>query len=266
MKFLKPLGKLCAVTDENLHLMLIGLIGGYPVGAQYISQAYECGQLSEQEARRMLGFCNNAGPAFIFGICAKQFDSAMVGWGLWLVHILSALITGIILPQSGQNRIRKSPACVKYKNISVFESSVKSMAYVCGWVVLFRIVLGFLRRWVMWYFPVEFQVLIYGLLELTNGCTELFRLDSNAVRFLLCVCMLNFGGVCVGMQTISVTGSLKSGWHFPGKLLQAIIGAVICLTVYLLYYNFWAGIGVVMGASLCAIIVCGKKVWLFGKA
>lgn len=266
MKILKPVGRLCGISDGNLHLLLIGLIGGYPVGAQYISQAYESGRISEQEAKRMLGFCNNAGPAFIFGICAKQFHSALAGWGLWLIHILSAVIAGILLPQSGQSRRQRSPTPANGKKLSVFEASVKSMAYVCGWVLLFRIVIGFLRRWVMWLFPTGIQVLLCGILELTNGCAELYKLDDDTIRFLLCVCMLNFGGLCVGMQTIAVTSSLKAGWHFPGKLLQAIIGAVICMVIYLFQRNLWAGIGVIAGAFLCTFAISAKKVWLFSKA
>ena len=49
------------------------------------------------------------------------------------------------------------------------------------------------------------------------------------MRFLLASVFLGFGGVCVGMQTVSVTGQagLDTGAYFPGKVLQAAISALL---------------------------------------
>ena len=42
---------------------LLGIIGGYPVGARTAISLYRKGQCSRDEAERMLSFCNNSGPA-----------------------------------------------------------------------------------------------------------------------------------------------------------------------------------------------------------
>jgi len=83
VKILRPVGRLCGIPSGGESLLLIGLIGGYPVGAQCIYRAYETGQISKVDAQRMLGFCNNAGPAFIFGITASLFDSLIYPWLIW---------------------------------------------------------------------------------------------------------------------------------------------------------------------------------------
>ena len=49
--------------------LVLGLVGGYPAGAQAVAQLYEGGSISQEEAGRLLLFCNNAGPAFVTGVC-----------------------------------------------------------------------------------------------------------------------------------------------------------------------------------------------------
>ena len=39
---------------------LLGIIGGYPVGARTAISLYESGQCSREEAERLLSFCNNS--------------------------------------------------------------------------------------------------------------------------------------------------------------------------------------------------------------
>lgn len=259
LRILKPLGAMCQIPDNSLYLLLIGLIGGYPVGAQYINQAYTSGQIDRATAKRMLGFCNNAGPAFIFGMCARMFGNPLAGWALWLIHILSALAAGILLPGKDTGVENKSPAVMFKKNPSVLESSIKSMGLVCGWVILFRVMIAFLRRWILWLLPKELQILFIGLLELTNGCAELPAIENTALRFPVCVFLLNFGGVCVGMQTLAVSDRLKGGWHFPGKVIQAFTGLLLCVFGGMYSYNFPVFLLVSLSVILCGVLVSVKK-------
>ena len=74
-------------------LLLLGYIGGYPIGAQNIYESYNNGFITIKCAKRMLIFCNNAGPAFIFGIVATQFESPVYSWIIWSILILSSVTT-----------------------------------------------------------------------------------------------------------------------------------------------------------------------------
>ena len=86
---LKPLGRLLRVPKGAETLWIIGILGGYPVGAQCIGQAYAAGKLSKPDAERMLGFCSNCGPAFIFGVLHAFFPDKWMLWALWIIHIIS---------------------------------------------------------------------------------------------------------------------------------------------------------------------------------
>lgn len=221
-RLLQPIGRICKIPKGSESLLILGLLAGYPIGAQLITQAYNEGKLSKGTALRMLGFCNNAGPAFIFGILSPLFSRTRTLWILWSIHIISALITGCVLPSSKTKPTHITPSA----GISFPESlqkAIKATAGVCGWVILFRVVLGFCNRWFLWLLPASMQILISGLLELSNGCVLLHNISGEGERFILAGTMLAFGGLCVGMQTISVTEGLGTGCYFPGKVLQTAL-------------------------------------------
>ncbi len=225
---LRPLGRMCKIPHGGESLLLLGLIAGYPVGAQLIANSYRDGALSKESARRMLGFCNNAGPAFLFGMLSPLFDHPLAPWLLWAIHMTGAVIIGWILPneQWADCRIPRIKPVTLSQSL---QAALRTMATVCGWVILFRIVIAFCGRWFLWRLPAELQVLFTGMLELSNGCVMLTKIPDEGIRFLLAGVLLSGGGLCVGMQTASVAGSLGTGLYFPGKLLHMCLSAAISI-------------------------------------
>ncbi len=200
------------------NLIFSGLFGGYPVGAQALAQAQAAGSVDRDRANRMLGWCSQAGPSFLFGIAGAQFPSMGYGWCLWAIQLLSALSVGLILsPGSG---VKTGHRAVTARHPDVMVPALRAMGSVCGWVVVFRVIIGFLQRWFFFFLPDMAKILISGLLELTNGCLMLESIPDLHLRFLLCLIFLNFGGVCVVLQTISVAGNLDIRYYLTGKLLQ----------------------------------------------
>lgn len=233
--FLQPLVRLLGIPSGCESIFIIGLLGGYPVGAKCIAQTYDAGALSKAQAERLLGFCCNAGPAFLFGMAGRLFDKAYIPWALWGIHLLAAVIVGIILPKLPHENAKKIPP-VTITLPEALEQSVKTMGCVCGWIVLFRVIIAFVQRWFLWFLPLEAQVLLVGLLELANGCISLNQIVNPGLRFVLCAVMLSFGGICVYAQTISLSHKTGTGMYFPGKLLQSSISAVLACIVQCFLY------------------------------
>jgi len=236
VRLLRPVCKLCRISAGAESLLLLGFLAGYPVGAQMITQAYKQGKLSKNTAKRMLGFCNNAGPAFLFGMLSPLFVNPVVPWTLWGIHILSACIVGFLLP-SQEDSICEIAKAEPITLPQALQNAVKIMAAVCGWVVLFRILLGFCERWFLWRFPKELQVLFCGLLELANGCVMLKQLPLVGMQFTMASVLLSFGGLCVGMQTCTATEGLGTGYYFPGKALQTSLSLLLSLMVQPLLFS-----------------------------
>ena len=230
IKALRPLGKLCRIPSGAESLLAIGLLGGYPVGAQNVLSAHRQGALSETDAMRMAVFCNNAGPAFLFGYLGSLFDDAIYPWIIWGIHITSALILGWVLPGGTENTSRTA-ASPPLSLSQALNRSIRVMAQVCGWVVLFRVLIGFLDRWLFWAVGDVPKSILAGFLELSNGCILLASLPSNGMRMVLASTILGFGGLCVLLQTHSIAGSFNIPMYLPGKVFQGCISFLLAWLV-----------------------------------
>lgn len=180
----------------------------------------------------MLGFCSNAGPAFIFGISGALFNSALVPAVLYIILILSSVLTGILLPGGTNNRclLSNKPAGNPLNN------ALHAIITVCGWVVLFRILLTFLQKWILWIFPQSIIHLFSGLLELTNGCIGLNQINDMGLRFITLCVIMSFGGFCVAMQTFSVIGQLSCKYYLIGKIIQSYLSFCLALVAVRLLF------------------------------
>ena len=95
---LAPLGARLGISGHGVSAFIIGVTGGYPLGAAYIARLRAQGLVSRDDASRLIVFCNNSGPAFIIGAAGVGvFGSASAGFFLYAVHILAALIFGVII-------------------------------------------------------------------------------------------------------------------------------------------------------------------------
>lgn len=232
MPVLKPLEKLTGIPSGAGVILLCGFLGGYPTGAKCTADVYRAGGLNRSEAERMLAFCSNAGPAFLFGMAGQAFSSPAAAAQLWAVHILSALLTALFIPP----RSGKRPVSTEEKSISVsagMRAALYAMAAVCGWVILFRVVLAFLDRWCLWMVPITARVLISGILELANGCCSLSAIADPDIRFIVCACMISFGGLCVTMQTASAAEGLSIKPYLSGKIIQTAFSFLLSSSIVL---------------------------------
>ena len=231
---LNQLSSLCKMPHNCGQYLITGLFGGYPIGAKCVSDGYGAGTISKETARRLLGFCNNAGPAFIFGVIGTLFTKISVPWIIWGIHILTAIITGTLLPV--QDNTYSSHVAKPSKRNDKLVSCIKTMAIICTWVILFKIILMYLNNWFLSKLPALVYISISGFTELTNGCIELKNITNQGLRFILATTYLSFGGLCVAMQTISVTRNIGFGYYFKGKLIQTLLSFLMaCFAQYFLF-------------------------------
>lgn len=221
------LGRLFRVPAGAESLLIPAFLGGYPVGAQSIAIARKNGQLSQEDARQMMAFCNNPGPSFLFGIIAPAL-SLSKAWLLWGIQVIGAWLVSLCIPSHTNSGGR-----IRGRALSWTEAMTRSIsvtAAVCGWVVLFRVLMAFLEKWFLRLLPPAGKVGIMAFLELANGCLSLPGISDPQVRFILCSAMLSFGGLCVTMQTLSAAEGVDFSLYFPGKMLQTAVSTLLsCL-------------------------------------
>lgn len=261
---LQPICRFCKMPNGSENLLLVGLLGGYPVGAKCIYEAWQQGQITKANAKRYLGFCNNAGPAFIFGMCGSLFSKPWIGWVLWGIHIFSALLTGHILPEN--KTVSTGTGIPEHITlVQAMGKAISAILSVCGWVILFRVVLAFCQRWFIWLLPATLRIVIEGALELTNGCNSLVSVETEGLRFILCAGFLGLGGLCVALQTVSVVGELGAGMYFLGKLMQCAFSCCFASLFASLIYGICSPVLPSLFSILLIFPVVAKKTVAFPK-
>lgn len=230
---------LFGLSGAGAGALALGLLGGYPVGARTAAELARRGDLPRAEAERLLGFCNNAGPGFVLGVCGTAvFTSIRAGLYLYLIHVLAALLSGILLCRlhpvpkryATQRRAPQArPPAASFP--AAVSSSFTAVWGVCGFVVLFMVLLRLLTLLLppgaaqLPWFP-----LLPGIIELTNG---VLALHSDRTGFVLCAALLGWGGLSVHAQTLSVLGGqeLSLRYYWRGKLLQALLSVPLALLI-----------------------------------
>lgn len=209
---------------------LIGVLGGYPIGAKMLNDGAASGTIDGKEANRMLLFCNQAGPAFLFGIVGRMLDSVIIGLVLWLIQIFASLVIACIVPV--RNRISVNMQQPEKQSVSsILMQSLKAMGVICGWIILFKSFLAMLDPLLSRYLPGQAQILITGMLEITNGIYQLKQIPDPAIRFILANLFISSGGVCVALQTAGVCRMLNFRMYIIGKIMQIFITIPISVLV-----------------------------------
>ncbi len=235
-RLLSPvMGPLFRAGDAAAGALALGLLGGYPVGAQTVRQLYESGQCTKREAERLLAFCNNCGPAFILGVAgAGVFGSPVIGGILLAGHWLGALSVGVLFRFYGtKGESRQRPCPVQCTSLSrAFTSGVSrglgAAGSVCAYVVLFAVLLKLLEAvGAMDRFAAlpGGRALFSGLLELTGGITQLSPGSSASV--VLAAFLMGLGGLSVLCQSLAVLdgSGLDTRPMAAGKLLHGALAA-----------------------------------------
>ena len=222
-----PLFRLPGIAGSAL---LLGLVGGYPIGAQTAADLYRNGHLTRDEAARLLTFCNNSNPVFLISVLgAGIFGSVRTGIWLWLIHILSALLTGLFLHGKNSDirrpRLQQPSLSPLPSFASAFVGSVRSaatgMLSVCAFVVLFYVLASPLKA-----LGGTWGTLLVGVLELFS-LTPL--LTATAFSFILAAGCTGWGGLSVMAQTAAVL----DGTDLPlrpclvGKAVQGVLSALL---------------------------------------
>lgn len=255
--FFRHLSNLCGIPSGAESLLVLGILGGYPVGAQCVSQCYSERKITKNSAARMLGFCSNAGPSFIFGMCTSLFRDPATVWYLWFIHILSAIITGMLIP--GKQRSEEVKMTSKLLTLGdALKQTASILAGVCSWIILFRVLICILSRWLCPLFSNDILTIFGGVLELSNGCIALHRIDDEAVRFVLMSAFLAFGGICVLMQTVTAVKSLGLGMYIPGKLLQTALSLLLSTAAATFLFkasSFFSTFRSICIAASCSILL-----------
>ena len=194
------------------------------MGARTVGQLRAAGLCGREEGECLLTCCNNAGPAFIFGVAGLGcFGSLRAGAALYAIHIGSAALVGLLHRRRGGSSAGALPAAIRMRPpqalIDAVQSAAGAMVQVCAFVVFFLTALRLLTGLTGWSHPA-----LLGFFELTNG---ILRLPPTRAGFVWAAALLGWGGLSVHCQTAAVLrgAGLSLRPYLRGKALQAALSA-----------------------------------------
>ncbi len=230
---MKPVFSLCGACCAPL---IMGLFGGYPLGALSSANLYLSGGASKNEAERLAAFSNNCAPVFILGtLGAGIFNNQAFGVCLLISNTLSSLITGVVLGFLGSPSTCRCNLKTSKSLTNALPDAVFSVLNLCGFVIFFSVCtallekinfLNFFARFIS-FFGADYQNALFiskAFLEITSALSSCKNIPLPIVS-----CMLSLGGFSVFAQTYSFLhrAGLSCKFYIFGKVLSGGFSAAI---------------------------------------
>lgn len=223
--------RLFRLPGVSAGVILMSLVGGFPVGVKMTAQLLDAGQLNESQAKRMCLFCVNAGPAFVISaVGTTVLGSTRAGVLLYAALCFAALLIGICTRffAKKEPRISKKERVLLVTNPAVALSdavreSVYAMLQICAWVVLFGALSTYLQALPL---PNTVTVLINCITEVTAGV----HAAAGRISLPMLAAVLAFSGLSVHCQ---ILGELKHcgvrySVFFLARLAACALSFLIC--------------------------------------
>lgn len=212
-------------------IIIMSMVGGFPVGAKMISDCVSHRELTKSQGRRLLVFCVNGGPAFIintvgsFMLGSKKAGTILLV-SLYLANFIGAFFTRFFddktLPEK-ETRIYSSGSAL----VNAVSGSIKSIISICGWIIVFGSVQQIiadtninheLKLWVSMFF------------EVTGGCSSV----AGTLPLPILAFVLGFSGFAVHAQILPYLNNCEMDYKlfFATRIITGALAMVIAILLF----------------------------------
>ncbi len=189
------------VNSYGLIAVIMGLLGGYPIGAKTTAEFLRDGKLSLKEAQRVMLWCVNPGPSFVItSVGTFMAGSYARGIIMYLSCVLTSLSIGFFygilcrFAKVESQPAKTFPITDKHLFIKAVTDGSRGMLSICGWVLIFCGASSFADTVIN---SSALNLFIKCLSEVTLGCKT--GIENNLSLPLICA-ILGFGGFAVIAQ------------------------------------------------------------------
>lgn len=247
--FEKPFQFIFKTSGYGVVAFLLGVLGGYPVGAKTISEFFNTEKISQNDAQRLLYWCINPSPAFVVtAVGTFMLGNTKSGFLLFASCILSSLTVGFFCRFLSNGEIVNVKTNKTDFGQNIFVKSVSSgseaMFAVCGWVLTFSVFASLCDALKL---PSSACTLIKSVSEVTTGCKNAV---TAALSLPVIAAILGFGGLAVICQCAVFSSVCKTQIKFLicSRLSNAAISAIYC-SLLLKLFPQCAEVSVVIGTK-----------------
>ena len=214
-KFIKKIFyKLFRFNDIMTSIFIISMFTGTPSNAIYINEYLNKKLISLKQAQTLLLTTHFINPLFVIAaVGGGVFNSVKIGFILLILLWTNNIIKAFICKKNLDNDINDNHLSNNNETFictltNSVKTSINSLLLIFGIVVMFNILVSLLKN--IFKLNIILSIIINGILEMTGGVISLSYLAINPLlKFLLAFVFLNFGGLCIQMQTLSMIENKK---------------------------------------------------------
>lgn len=250
--FGKAAYRLFGMNAGEAYALLLGCVGGFPLGTKAVCELYAAGGTEKKSAETLAALTNLCSPFFILGASRVLFGETGAGVCVYCANIL---MTFVFLRATSGKRKRRSAgdgatpetgkAREKAGNGSEFSfagaitSSFTSMLSLCGIIAFFSCVAASVTRYTDLYcFDDRLSVFLGGFLELTRGVFSLNAIADPGAKAAAFAFFVSFGGVSVIAQSSELCrkAGLSSRAFWVIKPLFAVTSTIVSY-IFILFFR-----------------------------
>ena len=237
IKINKITNKLIKLDGNEFTVIVLSLLGGYPVGAKLAEGLYKTGKISLHRAKRLMRFAINPSPAFFITVVGINiFKNKEIGIILFASNLLSCLILSCF--NSSKTLENASPQFKQKKHLSFSEAFVESVADGAKTILIISAFVTFFGAVAFALKSVISNPVIYGticpVLEISFGATEFLKTGLPPYLFSF---ILSFGGISTICQVKQAAGiiNLKFSFLVFYRIIHGIFSAIISFVLFKIF-------------------------------
>lgn len=245
------------ITQRQMSIVLLSLIGGYPIGAKLIANEIKHDRMSAKTGSVMLSYCVNCGPAFLIsGVGIGIFNNYKIGVIIFISQLIACFSVGFVASFfiKGEPNFIPMPVTTDKQPLGTLmvnsvNEAVKALCVISGFIVAFSAFMPVVAVYTKT-LPKELSMLLQGFLEVTTACAALgdWAFGNTIV---MAAAFTAFGGMCVLLQVSAMlygTG-VKLRWLLISRVLYTIVSVVIVNFALTLYPNAFVCINLTQSQS-----------------
>ena len=224
------LGHIYHCSPSACYCIFMGFLCGFPMGARTVAQLYEAAQLSKTDARWLLAFCNNLGPAYLLGFVLPLLE-IQNPWPILLGTYGIPFAYGILLRDTFYRR-EKTKGCQrgllypqKFSEAlsDSIAGSINGMLQLGGYVIFFCL-WNLLPRLFLKQSAVAYSGILF---EITTGLKMIGKRCP-----ILSLTSVSFGGLSCMAQTYGAIRNTDLKDDFREYVLHKILLTVLTFGYY----------------------------------
>ena len=225
------------ISGTEFSVILLSLLGGYPIGAKIADELYASGILDKQTAKRLLRFSVNPSPAFFISMVGMNiFKNTSVGILLFVSNLLACFILNFL--SICKNKKPKALRTIPFKNENLSDALVKSVQSgaeiiinICAFVILFSAISEILKAMTI---NLKVYSFICPFLEISFGINEITKvgIPTHFYGFLL-----TFGGISTICQIKQSSKNINPSFFYI--LFYRIIHGLATLVISLILFKIF---------------------------